>query len=190
MNARAVETPYSDEGDLVAAAIRNERRAQDALYNRYAGGIYRLAHRMTGDPDLASDLTQDTFIRGFRSLATFRHESTFHTWLYRIALSVIVSGLRSRKRKEARHVPLEMAGAIGATHVHADEPVRRKLYAAIDALPPGYRTVFVLHEIEGFSHAEIARSLGVSESTSQGQLFRARAKLRESLSSLAGELRS
>jgi RNA polymerase sigma-70 factor (ECF subfamily) len=83
-----------------------------------------------------------------------------------------------------------MAGAIGATHVHADEPVRRKLYAAIDALPPGYRTVFVLHEIEGFSHAEIARSLGVSESTSQGQLFRARAKLRESLSSLAGELRS
>lgn len=180
----------SDERGLVARAVRNERSAQDALYDKYAGGVYRLAFRMSNDADLASDLTQETFIRAFNSLSGFRHEATLSTWLHRIALSVILGSLRTLKRREARRAPIELADSVGTEDRHADEPLRESLYAAIDALPKGYRTVFIMYEIEGYSHPEIASALGVSVSTSQGQLFRARARLRETLGRFAGEIRS
>jgi RNA polymerase sigma-70 factor (ECF subfamily) len=183
----AAESTF-DEHTLVADAIRNERRAQDVLYDRYAAGIYRLAHRMCNDPDLASDFTQETFIRAFDALPGFRHESTFGTWIHRIALSVILSGLRLRKRRESRRVPLETIDSIGVHDVHSDQRLRERLHAAIDSLPDGYRTVFVLYAIEGFTHPQIAAMLGVSVSTSQGQLFRARARLREMLANIAGEV--
>ena len=182
--------PHNDERELVASVIRNERSAQDALFNQHAAGIYRLAFRMTGDPDLSSDITQDTFIRAFRALRDFRHDSRLQTWLHRIALSLTLTALRSRKRHEARTISIDDVGSLGISDSHRDEPMRDRLYKAIDALPQGYRTVFLLYEIEGLTHAEIAERLGVTISTSQGQLFRARARLRESLADLADEVRS
>ena len=181
---------YTDDKELVAGVIRNERPAQDALFNRYAAGIYRLAFRMTGDADLSSDITQDTFIRAFRGVRGFRHDSKLQTWIHRIGLSLTLSAIRSRKRKESRTVSIDIATGLSTSDRHTDGPVRDRLYAAIDALPKGYRTVFVLYEIEGFTHVEIAEALGVAVSTSQGQLFRARARLRESLADRAEEVRT
>jgi RNA polymerase sigma-70 factor (ECF subfamily) len=186
----SAEFPIADESLLVSRAIENDRAAQDALYDGHAARVYRLAFRMCNDADLASDLTQETFIRAFAGLRSFRHDAALSSWIHRIALSVILSALRTRKRRDAHRVPLEMAGGVGQMDVHTDIPLRERLHAAIDALPDGYRTVFVMYEIEGYTHPEIARALGVTVSTSQGQLFRARAKLRESLSGLAGETRS
>ena len=179
-----------DQRRLVAAAVRNEREAQDILYDRYVGAVYRLAFRMCGDADIASDLTQETFIRTFNGLPSFRHDSKLGTWIHRIAVSVIVSSIRARKRRDVFRAPIELAESVGQQDVRRDSALRDSLYAAINALPAGYRTVFIMYEIEGYSHTEIADALGVTESTSQGQLFRARAKLREALGSLAGEIRS
>ena len=184
------ESASFDERRLVAAAVRNDRSAQDTLYDRYAAAVYRLAFRMCGDGDLASDLTQETFIRAFNGLSSFRHDSRLGTWIHRIALSVILSSIRSRKRRDVHRAPIELAESVGEHDKQRDTALRDRLYAAIDALPDGYRTVFIMYEIEGYSHTEIASTLGVTESTSQGQLFRARARLRETLSSLAGEMRS
>ncbi len=191
MNASAnpVTSPF-DEKLIVAGAIRNERRAHDAIYDKHSPGVYRLAFRMCNDADMASDLTQETFIRAFNALRGFRHESTLATWIHRIAVTVILSALRASRRRDARRAPIELAGSIGLSDHHTDVPLRESLFAAIDALPNGYRTVFIMYEIEGYTHPEIAGALGVSVSTSQGQLFRARAKLRESLGQFAGETRS
>ncbi len=191
MNASASPVqPLFDEKLIVASAIRNERRAQDAIYDKHSQGVYRLAFRMCNDADLASDLTQETFIRAFSALHGFRHDSTLATWIHRIAVTVILTALRTNKRRDGRRAPIELAGSIGLSDHHTDVPLRESLFAAIDALPDGYRTVFIMYEIEGYTHPEIAGALGVSVSTSQGQLFRARAKLRESLSRFAGEIRS
>ena len=188
--AAATSTEASlEERILVSAAIRNDRTAQDALYTQHAGDVYRLAFRMCNDEDLASDLTQETFIKAFNSLERFRHDAALRTWIHRIALSVILSALRTRKRRDARRLPLEAAGAVGTSDSHVDQPLRDSLFAAIDSLPDGYRTVFIMYEIEGYTHPEIASALGVSVSTSQGQLFRARGRLRELLGRFAGETR-
>jgi RNA polymerase sigma-70 factor, ECF subfamily len=175
---------------LVHAAIRNDRAAQDAIYDMHAPTVYRLAHRMCGDADMASDLTQDTFIRAFDRLSAFRHASSLRTWIHSIAVSVILTALRTQKKDNTRRAPYDAADAVGSTDQHGDAFLRARLYSAIDALPDGYRTVFIMYEIEGYSHAEIAAALGVEETTSQGQLFRARAKLRESLSSIRGDIKS
>ncbi len=180
----------STELQLVHAAIRKDRSAQDAIYDLHAPTVYRLAHRMCGDADMASDLTQDTFIRAFDRLSGFRSDSTLRTWIHSIAVSVILTALRTQKKDRTRQAPFRAAELVASTDQHGDAFLRARLYSAIDALPDGYRTVFVMYEIEGYSHAEIASMLGVEETTSQGQLFRARAKLRESLSSIRGDIKS
>ena len=190
MNAATISTEASlEERVLVSAAIRNDKAAQETLYARHAADVYSLAFRMCNDGDLASDITQETFIKAFNSLERFRHDAALRTWIHRIALSVILSALRTRKRRDARRMPLEAAGALGTSDSHVDQPLRDSLFAAIDSLPDGYRTVFIMYEIEGYTHPEIASALGVSVSTSQGQLFRARGRLREMLGRFAGEIK-
>jgi RNA polymerase sigma-70 factor (ECF subfamily) len=147
--------------------------------------VYRVAFRLAGDDDAARDITQETFIRAFDRLGEFRHESSLSTWLHSIAVSIAFSALRKQSRMDSRHAPLEAAASIGREDNNADSDLRDRLHAAIDGLPVGYRTVFVMYEMEGYSHQEIARTLGVTETTSKGQLFRARAKLRESLKQFA-----
>jgi RNA polymerase sigma-70 factor (ECF subfamily) len=175
-----------DERALVARAAAGEPDAQRALYDAHVDRVYRLAYRMAGDDDQARDFTQDAFIRAFGKLAEFRGESAFGTWLHTITVSVVLNGLRKVKRLQAREVSLEAVESLGVTAPRADPDLRERLHAAIDALPPGYRTVFVMHDVEGFTHEEIGRALGVETGTSKAQLFRARARLRERLAAFAG----
>jgi RNA polymerase sigma-70 factor (ECF subfamily) len=179
-------TAARSERELVTRAASRDPAAQRDLYDRHVDRIYRVAFRLAGDDDAARDITQETFIRAFDRLGEFRHESSVGTWLHSIAVSVALGTLRSKSRRDKHHVSLDVAHNIGHEDNAADVDLREQLYAAIDALPVGYRTVFVMYEMEGYSHQEIARTLGVAETTSKGQLFRARAKLRESLKHFRG----
>lgn len=174
-------TSARSERDLIARVAARDPAAQRDLYERHVDRVYRIAFRLAGDDDTARDITQETFIRAFDRLGEFRHESSLGTWLHSIAVSIALGALRKRSRSDQRHVSLDMAANVGREDNIADVDLREQLHSAIDALPVGYRTVFVMYEIEGYSHQEIARTLGVAETTSKGQLFRARAKLRESL---------
>jgi RNA polymerase sigma-70 factor (ECF subfamily) len=176
-----------DEQQLISRAVAGDVAAQRALYDRHVDRIYRLAFRLAGDDDLARDFTQETFIRAFQRLRDFRAESAFSTWLHTIGVSVSLNGLRKVKRFRAREVVLEDAIAVGVVTRRAEPDLKERLHRAIDALPDGYRTVFVMHDVEGYTHEEIARSLGIQPGTSKAQLFRARAKLREALKDFAGE---
>lgn len=148
--------------------------------------VHRVAVRLAGDEDLARDLTQEAFIRAFQRLGEFRGESAFSTWLHAIVVSVSLNGLRKVKRLRTRETVLEDAESLGVSPRQVDPDLRDRLYRAIDALPEGYRTVFVLHDVEGYTHEEIGQMLGIQAGTSKAQLFRARGRLRESLAAFAG----
>lgn len=179
-------TAARSERELVRLASTGDARAQRALYDAHVDRVYRLAYRLAGDDDLAADLTQETFIRAFDRLGEFRHESALGTWLHTIAMSVTLGALRKQKRREMHHAPLDEAAQAGHTDRVADADLRTRLHEAIDALPEGYRTVFMMYEVEGYTHQEIASALGVQVTTSKGQLFRAKARLREALKQFGG----
>ncbi|MBC7790077.1 MAG: sigma-70 family RNA polymerase sigma factor [Anaerolineae bacterium] len=176
-----------DERQLIARVLAGEAAAERALYDAHVDRIYRLAYRLAGDDDLAREFTQDTFIRAFQRLGDFRGQSAFSTWLHSIAVSVSLNGLRKSKRIRLREVELEEAGTVGVATRHAEPDLKIKLKLAIDALSEGYRTVFVMHDIEGYTHEEIGAALGVETGTSKANLSRARAKLRVALADFAGE---
>jgi RNA polymerase sigma-70 factor, ECF subfamily len=175
-----------NEREVIARAAGGDPAAQRALYDEHVDRIYRLAFRLAGDDDLARDFTQEAFIRAFQRLGDFRFESAFGTWLHSIAVSVSLNGLRKVKRFRARETSIEFAETIGTTPRRADPDLRDRLASAIDALPQGYRTVFLMHDVEGYTHEEIGQALGIQSGTSKAQLFRARARLREALADFAG----
>ena len=172
---------------LIARAVAGDLAAQRALYEQHVDRVYRLAFRLAGDEELARDFTQETFVRAFDRLASFRGESALGTWLHAIGVSVALNGLRKVKRWRAREAPLDDALTVSTTTRSAEPDLKVRLKAAVDALPEGYRTVFVMHDVEGYTHEEIAQTLGIQPGTSKAQLFRARAKLRVALADFAGE---
>ena len=171
--------------ELVERASRGDERAFRTLYDQNVDRIYRLVHRMVGDSDLARELTQEAFVRVYQKLGQFRGEAAFSTWAHRIAVRVTLNGLRKLARHRDRERALEHAdhgAADGAVRQVPREPgLRDRIASAVDALPDIYRTVFLMHDLEGYSHGEIAASLGVAEGTSKARLFRARAQLRHTL---------
>ncbi len=175
------------ERELVRRAAAGEPAAQRTLYDRHVDRVYRLTYRIAGDDDLARDMTQETFIRAFERLGDFRHDASLATWLHSVAVSVTLGALRTQKRRARYHVPLDHAADVGKNDSTPEVDMKARLYEAIDELPQGYRTVFVMYEIDGYTHQEIARMLGVEVTTSKGQLFRARAKLREALKAFVGD---
>ena len=179
-----------DQLNLVARVLAGDQQAERELYDANVDRVYRLVYRMVGDAELAADYTQDTFIRAFDRLASFRGEAALSTWITAIAISVVYNGQRKLKRLRQREVDLEHAEPVAAPERRADPDLRRKLSAAIDALPEGYRTVFLMHDVEGYTHEEIGAALGIQDGTSKAQLSRARAKLRGQLSAYAGDLAS
>jgi RNA polymerase sigma-70 factor, ECF subfamily len=170
-----------DERDLIGRVLAGDPSAERELYDAHVDRVYRLVYRMVDDPHRAQDYTQEAFIRAFRRLGDFRGDSALSTWICAIAISVALNGLRSLKRAREREVGLEDVPAIGVHTVEADPDLKVRLTLAIDRLPDGYRTVFVMHDVEGYTHQEIADTLGVQPGTSKAQLFRARARLREAL---------
>ncbi|HEX2719078.1 MAG TPA: RNA polymerase sigma factor [Gemmatimonadaceae bacterium] len=172
---------------MIARALAGDAAAERALYDAHVDRIYRLAYRFAGSDDLARDFTQDTFIRAFSRLHDFRGESAFSTWLHQVGVSVMLNGMKKIKKLRNSEVALEYAAAVGATRREAEPDLKRRLAAAIDALPDGYRVVFLMHDAEGYTHVEIAEALGIQPGTSKAQLSRAREKLRVALRDFAGE---
>ena len=173
--------------ELVARVMAGDPQAERELYDTHVDRVYRTTYRMVGDPDLAQEYTQDTFVRVFDRLASFRGEAKLSTWITSVAISVVLNGQRKVKRLRTREADLEDAHGVTMVERRAEPDLKVRLHQAIDGLPKGYRTVFLMHDVEGYTHDEIATALGIQEGTSKAQLSRARAKLRDALGAFAGE---
>lgn len=177
-----------DEKLLIQRVLEGDGAAERALYDAHVDRVYRLCHRMAnGDGDLAQDFTQEAFVRAFDRLAEFRGEAALSTWLHAIAVSVSLNGMRKVKRTNERETTLELVGDVASTRREAEPDLKTRLRGAIDALPERYKVVFVMYDMEGYTHEEIGRVLDMPSGTSKARLSRARAKLRESLAEFAGE---
>ena len=177
----------ADQRALIERARRGDASAHRRLYDTHVEQIYRLTFRLTGAEHLARDVTQDTFVRAFASLDGFRGDSAFGTWLHSIAVSLSLNEIRRDKRERTRNAPLEDATALAESAPRSDPVLRDRLKEAVNDLPEGCRTVFMMHDAEGYTHEEIAAALGVAVGTSKAQLARARGKLRVALAQFAEE---
>jgi RNA polymerase sigma-70 factor (ECF subfamily) len=170
---------------LAQAAAGGEMAAFERLYERHHRRVYSLCLRMTQNPPEAEDLTQEVFIQLFRKIGSFRGESAFTTWLHRLTVNQVLMHFRKRSVKDEKTTEEgETPEQIVPGTEHYDRmPVvdRIALDKAIAQLPRGYRTIFVLHDVEGYEHEEIATMLTLSIGTSKSQLHKARRKLRDLL---------
>ena len=162
----------------VARAAAGDMAAFERLYRSHVAKVHSLVRRMAG-PAEADDLTQDIFLRAWSRLGTFRGESAFGTWLHRLAVNIVIERLRSPLARQRFVDDENVLQGVAPSGSHG---TRMDLEAALDDLPPGARGIFVLHDVEGHTHQEIASLLGVSVGTSKAQLHRARMLLRRSLS--------
>jgi len=180
-NAKAAH--HDEDTELVELARDGDRAAFEKLYRRHRDRIYGLAWRLSGgDSALAEDLLQEAFVRAWRKLESFRGDSRFGTWLHRLSVNVALSDRRIRMRRVERETALDgiaERSATGAKDVYAD--LRMDLEQAIARLPERARTVLILFDIEGHSHAEIADMTGMAVGSSKAQLHRARKLVREEL---------
>jgi RNA polymerase sigma-70 factor, ECF subfamily len=188
-DARKLQAEKLTEAEAIERAKLGDGEAFQFLYGLHKRRVYSLCLRMTGNTASAEDLTQEAFLQLFRKIATFRGESAFSTWLHRMSVNVVLMQLRKKSlpvvpidetmegedestvRKEPGAPDERLAGSIDRLH----------LQRAVDELPPGYRTIFVLHDVEGYEHNEIAGMVGCSIGNSKSQLHKARIKLRELL---------
>ena len=179
----------SAEAELIEKAKLGDAQAFQALYDRHKRRVYSLCLRMTSNTAEAEDLTQEAFLQLYRKIGTFRGESAFSTWLHRLSVNVVLMHLRKKSlpvvsleettqpgeddtpKKDFGAEDMALAGSID----------RLQLQKAVDDLPPGYRTIFVLHDVEGYEHNEIADIVGCSIGNSKSQLHKARMKLRDLL---------
>lgn len=168
-----------DDRADVTLATQGDPSAFERLYRTHARRIYGLTMRMAG-PGRADELTQDVFVRAWQKLQTFRGESSFATWLHRLAVNVVLEDRRGIARQAWRTVDDETALDL-ASVAPRDTALEMDVEAAIATLPEGARQVFVLHDIEGYRHHEIGAAMGIAEGTSKGQLHRARMILRRYL---------
>lgn len=165
------------EAELVAACRRGDRRAQKELYDRYSRAMYTACYRILGDFEAANDALQEGFLKVFQKLDTYREESTVGAWMKVVIVRTALSRLRRRPRTE--ELPLHYADETvdwGTSALDTDY-----LERAIRNLPDGYRAVFVMIEVEGYRHQEVAEMLGITVGTSKSQLFYAKKRLREAL---------
>ena len=167
--------------ELVRRAQAGDQTAFRDLYHQLAGRVYALCLRLTGDAGAAEERTQDVFVRAWDKLRSFRGESLFSSWLHRLAVNVVMNERRTTIRREQRVTPMAAPEVLERGKGEPTVGLNIDLERAIAALPEGAREVFVLYDIEGYSHAEIGEMTGIAEGTSKAQLFRARHLLREKL---------
>ena len=167
------------ESDLIDGCVRNERNAQRELYDRYKRAMYTLAYRLTNDFDDANDVLQDTFLEVFKNIIQFRRQSTIGAWIKAILIRKVY-----HKKQKVKYLEVveELPPDALVEDWYNEKIDGEAIEKAIAALPEGFRTVFVLIEIEGYTHREVAEMLRISEGTSKSQLFYAKRKLREKLS--------
>jgi RNA polymerase sigma-70 factor, ECF subfamily len=175
------------EGDSdVAQAAAGDRGAFERLYRQHVNRVFSLCARMVADRTRAEELTQDVFVRAWEKLHLFRGESSFSTWLHRLTVNVVLNARKSEGRQRSRFEETDdESGGIDALPGVVGMPLAPgdllDLEAAVAKLPPGARRVFVLHDVEGYKHEEIAEMLGVTSGATKAQLHRARLLLREAL---------
>ena len=186
--ARKSQGDKLSEAEAIERAKQGDAGAFESLYHLHKRRVYSLCLRMTANTAAAEDLTQEAFLQLFRKIGTFRGESAFSTWLHRMAVNVVLMQLRKKglpvvpleenieteeesPRKEPGAEDIRLAGSID----------RLQLEQAIADLPPGYRAVFLLHDVQGYEHNEIAEMIGCSIGNSKSQLHKARMKLRDLL---------
>ena len=183
-NSETELAPLSDHA-LAIAAGKGDLKAFETLYERHHRRVYSLCLRMTQNATEAEDLAQEAFIQLFRKIGSFRGESAFTTWLHRLTVNQVLMHFRKRSVKLERttdegETPVQIVR--GTENPNAMPVIDRiALDNALKQLPPGYRSVFVLHDVEGHEHEEIAKMLGVAVGTSKSQLHKARMKLRRIL---------
>jgi len=187
--SRPVDAPADAElARLIARSQQGDEKAMEAIYGRYKTALFNLAYRYSYDRATAEDLLQEIFIKIFTHIGDVNRTATFTAWVYRIALNTCYSHLRTRKAEFRNAVPLDEVE--GFVHSGRDEEaggdLRKHLDDAIAMLPRGLREVFILHDVQGFKHGEIARTLRLSVGTSKSQLFKARLRLRGILKARSG----
>lgn len=175
--------PLPPPDDLVARAQAGDQTAFRDLYRQHAGRVYALCLRLTGDANAAEERTQDVFVRLWDKVGSFRGDSAFSSWVHRITVNVVLTERRASGRRELRVMPVAEPEKLERPRGDSLAGLSIDLERAIAELPNGAREVFVLYDIEGYGHAEIARLVGIAEGTSKAQLFRARRLLREKLES-------
>ena len=179
-----VAATLSDDAQLIAACRRGEARAMEMLYHQYKRRVFGMAHRIVGASD-AEEVAQETFVRVFRGLASFRGDSALSTWIYRLTVNAALSHLARRGRRQE-------VGDDGLTDLPAppvaerDPSLAARIETALAALPAGYRAILVLHDVEGLSHEECATILECRVGTCKSQLHKARARMRELLGPIGG----
>ena len=181
------EPRRSSDHALARAAAEGDAAAFEELYRRHGRRVYSLCLRMTQNVTEAEDLTQDVFVQLYRNVGSFRGESAFTTWLHRLTTNLVLMHfrkMRGRREQTTEEGVMPEAPTVGGS-VGVQAPSmhdRVALNNALRRLPPGYRAVFVLHDIEGYEHEEVGRLLGCAAGTSKSQLHKARARLRRLLS--------
>ncbi|MBZ5574480.1 MAG: sigma-70 family RNA polymerase sigma factor [Acidobacteriia bacterium] len=193
-DARKLHSDKVSEAEAIDRAKQGDASAFEVLYHLHKRRVYSLCLRMTANTAAAEDLTQEAFLQLFRKIGTFRGESAFSTWLHRMAVNVVLMQLRKKglavvpldetmeteeesAKKEPGGEDLRLAGSID----------RLQLGRAVEELPPGYRMIFLLHDVEGYEHNEIAGMVGCSIGNSKSQLHKARMRLRELLKTSRAE---
>ena len=180
--------PTTEDHDK-AAALEIVRRAQsgdvdafEILYRQHSGRIFALCLRLSGgDATEATELMQDVFIKAWRRLTSFRGDSAFYSWLHRLAVNTMLENARGDRRRIARVLPMDDTSALPGAARASGVDVRMEMEEAIASLPKGARLAFVLHDVEGYQHQEIAEQLKISVGTVKAQLHRARRLLRDRL---------
>jgi RNA polymerase sigma-70 factor (ECF subfamily) len=195
---RQPELPELNDADVVRLAQHGDAAAFERIYRLHRRKVYNLCLRMTGDRTEAEDLTQDVFLQLLRKIDTFRGESAFSTWLHRMSVNIVLMRFRKKPKaetpldtiinpeEESRTLPKEF----GQPDLRLNGVIDRiTVQAAINDLPPGYKVMFILHDIEGYNHDEIAEMFGCSVGNSKSQVHKARLRLRELLQNAIGRTR-
>ncbi len=195
---RQSELPELNDADVVRLAQHGDAAAFERIYRLHRRKVYNLCLRMTGDRTEAEDLTQDVFLQLLRKIDTFRGESAFSTWLHRMSVNIVLMRFRKKPiaetsldtitspEEESRTVPKEF----GQPDLRLNGVIDRiTVQAAVNELPPGYKVMFILHDIEGYNHDEIAEMFGCSVGNSKSQVHKARLRLRELLQNAIGRTR-
>jgi RNA polymerase sigma-70 factor (ECF subfamily) len=187
IEVEAIEVPGDDarrsrERELVSRARTGDLAAFEELYRENVRRVFAVCLRIAADPELAEELTQEAFVRAWRKLDSFRGDSAFSSWLHPLAVNVALSERRSHKRRSERLLVTDDLEPFDRPERATREPgTALDLERALATLPPGARAVFVLHDVEGWRHDEIAERTGIAVGTSKAQLHRARRLLREAL---------
>ena len=179
-----LSSPWSTRNtvsDSAMPADSPDRAAERARYEQHVDRIYRLALRMTGNAEVAEDLTQDVFIRAFDRLHQFRGESGLGTWLHRVAITVILNAVAKRKAAATRELPLDPSAAAASRSGAIELDSRDRVRAAVAQLPEELRVVVLLYDVEGYQHNEIASMTGITAGACRMRLLRAHQLLRSML---------